>query len=359
MIWRTIRNLFLTDMAIDLGTVNTLIYSRDRGIILREPSSIATNKYTGQVVALGAEAESMLGREPYGVTIHHPLQDGTIADFELAEKMLRGFIRKSCGRLRNRLRVLLALPTSATDVERNALYEAAERAGAHRIELIDEGLAAALGTGTIHDGRSRMVIDIGGGTTNFSIVSDHGLILSWCMKIAGTELTESIIEYVRHHYHALISYQAAEHAKWRLGSALPLEESQFLDVIGKSTMDGAPRTVRVTSADVSQAIEKSIQAIVEGMRFTLLQASPDVTSDIYTAGIMLAGGGSLLKDLDRRFETDLKIPVHRAEHPLEAVALGAGKMVEQPELRHKLEMFSTVSKWEGTVVPEYNLLQQL
>src|SRR5262245_39079539 len=160
--WRAIRNWFYTDLAIDLGTVNTLIYSRGAGIILREPSAIATHKSSGQVVAIGCEAEHMLGREPYGVLIHHPLQDGTIADFELAEKMLKGFIRKSCGRLHKRMRVVLAVPTSATDVERDALYEAAERAGASHIELVDEGLAAALGTDSIQDGRSHMVVDIGG-----------------------------------------------------------------------------------------------------------------------------------------------------------------------------------------------------
>ncbi|MBI1745138.1 MAG: rod shape-determining protein [Acidobacteria bacterium] len=357
MIWRTIRNWFVNDLAIDLGTVNTLIYSNGAGIILREPSSIATNKYTGQVVALGREAEVMLGREPYGVTIHHPLQDGTIADFDLAEKMLKGFIRRSCGRRGKRLRVLLALPTSATDVERNALYEAAERAGANHIDLVDEGLAAALGTGNISDGRSRMIVDIGGGTTNFSIVSEHGLIFSWCLKIAGTELTESIVAHARHNYHTLISFQAAESAKWQLGSAQMSQTPESVEIIGKSTADGSPKTINFTNADVSQSIEKSLQAIIEGVRYTLLHTSPDVTSDIYRAGVTIAGGGSLLKNLDLRLQTELGIPVIRAEHPLEAVALGAGKLVENPELRQKLDMFSTVSKWEGTVVPEYNLIQ--
>lgn len=356
MIWRSIKNLFVNDLAIDLGTVNTLIHSSGNGIVLMEPSTIATNKFNGEVVAIGREAEHMFGREPYGVAVNHPLKDGTIADFDLAERMLKGFLRQACPGWRKYLSVLLCIPVSATDIERNALSEAAQQAGVNSVEFVDEGLAAALGTGIIEENITKMVVDIGGGTTNFSVISSYGVILSWCLKVAGTEMTEAIVDYVHQKNHTLIGYQTAEDIKIQLGSAVEPKEKASLQVIGKSVKDGAPQTVEVCAADVAQALDKSIQSIINGVHFVFKQVPPEVARGVYRCGIMLTGGGSLIRQLENRFCNELGIPVQRAESPLEAVALGAGKLVENPQLFKKFNVIAGMPDWH-VVVDEAGLTQ--
>jgi rod shape-determining protein MreB len=345
MIGRSIKNLLINDLAIDLGTVNTLVYLSGRGIILNEPSTLATNKYTSEVVALGRAAERMFGREPFGVAVHHPLKDGTIAEFDLAAKLIKGLLCQAGLRERKYTRAILGIPVSATDVERNALSEAARQAGINEIKFVDEGLAAAIGIGATCEDGLKMVVDIGGGSTSFSVVSSYGALLSWCLKVAGTAMTRAIIDYIDQEHHVMIGYRTAEEIKIRLGYATEPDTNSTLQVIGKS-IDGIPQVVEVCAVHVMQALDRTIQSILSGVHCVFKQAPPDVAHEINRSGIILTGGGSLIRNLEKRFADELGIPIQRAENPLEAVILGAGQFVENPGLFGKFNVMSEMPDWD-------------
>jgi rod shape-determining protein MreB len=342
---KRIKHLIVNDLAMDLGTVNTRIYASGAGIVLNEPSTIATDKQTGAVVAIGRAAEAMFEQEPYGVAVHHPVRAGTIVDFVWAGKMIKGFLRQAGARWGKYTRVLFGIPVSTADIQRRALSEAARRAGVHRVELLDAGLAAALGSGRMSEDHTKMVIDIGGGTTNYSVVSSDGVLLSWRLKIAGTALTQAIMDDIRHRNHILIGYRTAEEIKLQLGSVSEPRENTTLRVIGKSSRDGAPQAIAVGAVEVAQALEKAIRPIVNGVHFGLQQAPPGVVRTIYRSSLVLTGGGSLLGNLESRLSDELGINVQRAESPLEAVALGAGQWLEDPQRLKKFYVSAGRLAW--------------
>jgi len=343
---RFFRRLFVERVALDLGTVTTLIYSSRRGLVLHEPSAVAVNRFTGEVIAIGRRASEMLGREPYDVEVHRPLRHGTIADLDLAQRMLRRFLEPICRNRFRRIHLMATIPGSATDAERNALIEAAREAGAHRVDLIEEGLAAAFGADAIApDGSARMIVDIGGGTTTFSIASRHGLIVSETLPIAGNDMTEAIREDLQKRYDLVIGERTAEWIKIEIGSALPEGNGRTVKVYGKSVLGGGTEGVLLQSHEVAQALEPVLRAIRDGIRRVLEQAPPDAAHDVCQSGIVLSGGGSLLHGLDQWLSDQLQLVIVRAEHPVEAVVLGAARLLENPELYRQLRVVERMSYW--------------
>lgn len=353
-LWRQVRRLFVRELAIDLGTANTLIYRRGRGLVVSEPSTIAVHRYTGAVVAVGREALAMLGREPRDVVVRYPMRDGTIADDDLAEKMLRAFLKRTCAQgFGSRTHLLIGVPSSATDVERTALREIAQQVGADRVRLVEEGLAAALGVGLpLHDGRAHMIVDIGGGTTSISIVSAHGLIRAQALRVAGNEMTDAILEHFRQERDVLLGYQAAEEVKRELASALPFLPEERKRILGKSAITREVVEIEVTSSEVSRAIERPLQIIANAVRAVLEEAPPDAAADIHQTGIVLTGGGSLIRHLDERLREELRLPVRRAERPLEAVLCGMARLIENPEWFDQFRPDARAPFWEETVLSE-------
>jgi len=338
--------LFVDRVAVDLGTVTTLIYSSRRGLVLHEPSAVAVNRFTGEIIAIGLNALEMLGREPYDVEIHRPLRHGTIADLDLAERMLKHFLEPICRNRLRRIHLMATIPGSATDAERNALIEAAREAGAHRVDLVEEGLAAAFGADAIApDGSARMIVDIGGGTTTISIVSRHGLIASETLQVAGNDMTDAIREYMQKHYDLVIGERTAEWVKIEIGSALPEGNGRAVTVYGKSVLGGGAEGVPLQSREVAQALEPVLRAIRDGIQRVLEQAPPDAAHDVCQSGIVLSGGGSLLHGLDQWLSDQLQLPIIRAERPIEAVVLGAARLLENPELYRQLRVVERMSYW--------------
>ncbi len=338
----------------DLGTANTLIYDRHRGLLLREPSVLAIHQDTGEPVAVGREALAMLGREPRDVVVRYPLRDGTVADERLAALMLATFLERAHVRsFGRRLHVLIGIPSSATDIERAALREIARQVGADRVQLVEEGLAAALGIElTPPDGRARMIVDIGGGTTAVSIVSAYGVIAAHALRVAGAKMTEAILEFLRQHRAVTIGWQAAEEMKIELATALPLLADGRKRVLGKSVITGEVEEIEVTAAEIARAIERPIQIIINAVRSVIEAAPPDVAADIHELGIVLTGGGSLIRHLDDRLREELSLPVCRAERPLEAVIEGMAKLLEHPELPARRHADSHRPPWEDTLLTE-------
>lgn len=354
VLWRRLRQWFVHELAVDPGTVNTLIYERGRGLLVREPSVVAVNKYTGAHVAAGREALTMLGREPRDVVVRYPMRDGTVADADLAAAMLGAFLERAGARgFGQRVHVLVGVPSSATDVERMALREIVHRAGADRVHLVEEGVAAALGLELpLRDGCAHMIVDIGGGTTGVSIVSAYGLIVARALRVAGNEMTEALLEYLRQERDLLVGRQVAEDVKIELASALPFVVAGWKRVRGKSVVTGEPKEIEVTADEVARAIERPIRIIINAVRAVIETAPPDVAADIHQFGIVLTGGGSLVHHLDDRLREELRLPVTRAEHPLEAVILGMGKLLERPELRAQFRVDSPFPAWEETTLSE-------
>lgn len=346
MVRKALRRLFVERVALDLGTVTTLIYSSRRGLVLHEPSAVAVNRFTGEVLAIGRKAWEMLGREPYDVEVHRPLRHGTIADLDLAERLLKSFLEPICRNRFRRVHLMATIPGSATDSERNALIEAAHEAGAHRVDLVEEGLAAAFGTDAIApDGSARMVVDIGGGTTNISIASRYGLIASETLPIAGQSMTEAIREYVHKRYGLVIGERTAEWIKIQIGSAVPEDRERTAVVYGRSILGGGTEEVALQSREIAQALEPILRALLEGITRVLEHAPPDAAHDVYQSGIVLSGGGSLLQELDRWLSDRLHLTVLRAENPVEAVVLGAARLLENPELYKQLRVVARASYW--------------
>tara|TARA_R110000868_G_C10967778_1_gene769284 strand:+ start:382 stop:1422 length:1041 start_codon:yes stop_codon:yes gene_type:complete len=332
--FRKLRGLFSNDVSIDLGTANTLIYVRGKGIVLNEPSVVAIRHDSSggsKVAAVGIEAKRMLGRTPGNITAIRPLKDGVIADFHVTEKMLQHFIHKvhETKLLRPSPRVLICVPCGSTQVERRAIRESAFGAGAREVYLIDEPMSAAVGAGLpVDEATGSMVVDIGGGTTEVAIISLNGIVYSASVRIGGDKFDESIINYVRRHYGALIGEATAERIKHEIGCAYPGAEVKEIDIRGRKLAEGVPRSFTMNSNEILEALQEPLSGIVGAVRAALEQAPPELASDIAEQGMVLTGGGALLKDLDRLLMEETGLPVIVAEDPLTCVARGGGRVLE-------------------------------
>jgi rod shape-determining protein MreB len=324
------------DMAVDLGTANTLVYVRGRGIVLSEPSVVAIDQHTGEIHAVGVEAKRMLGRTPGTITAIRPLKDGVIADFDVTEQMLRHFIQKANGNRFAHPRVIVCVPSGVTGVEKRAVEEATLSAGARQAYLIEEPMAAAIGAGLpVSDPTGSMIVDIGGGTTEVAVISLGGIVVSQSIRVGGDEMDEAIINHLRKEFKLLIGQQTAEEVKLEIGSAWALPEEVQAEVRGRDMLSGLPKTVVLGSEDVRRALDEPTVQIIDAIRGTLDKTPPELAADIMDRGIVLAGGGALLAGLDARLRHDTHIPVHVAESPLTCVAVGSGRSLEEFEAIHR------------------------
>jgi rod shape-determining protein MreB and related proteins len=318
------------DMAVDLGTANTLVYERGRGIVLSEPSVVAIDARDEKVHAVGAEAKRMIGRTPATISAIRPLRHGVIADFDVTEQMLRYFIRKVHQNRFAHPRVVMCVPSGVTDVEKRAVDEACRSAGARQVYLIEECIAAAIGIGLpIAEPRGNLVVDVGGGTSEVAVISLGGIVVSQSLRIGGYEIDEAISNYVKREYQLAIGQQTAEGVKLEIGSAAPLPEELTTEIRGRDLVSGLPRTVTLNSEEIRMALEEPLHAIVEVVKETLERTPPELASDIADRGLMLAGGGSLLRGFDERLRRETQMPVYLAESPLTCVAVGAGQSLEE------------------------------
>jgi rod shape-determining protein MreB len=331
------------DIAVDLGTANTLVYVRGRGIVLSEPSVIALDSLSGEIHAVGAEAKRMIGRTPATISAIRPLRHGVIADFEVTEQMLRYFIRKAVQGRFAHPRVVMCAPSGATDVEKRAINEACLAAGARQMQLIEEPLAAAIGGGLpIAEPSGSMVVDIGGGTTEVAVLSLGGIVVSESVRVGGYDLDEAIATDVRKRHNLALGQQTAEALKIELGSAWPLEEELQTEIRGRDLVSGLPRQVVLTTTEVREALEEPLAAILAAVRATLERTPPELAADIVERGIMLAGGGALMRGLDERLHHETHMPVYIADRSLECVALGAGRSLEEFEAMQRSSRSASV-----------------
>jgi rod shape-determining protein MreB len=321
------------DMAVALGTANTLVYVRGRGIMLDEPSVVARNDTTGEVLAVGHEAKRMMGRTPDNITAMRPMKDGVIADFEATEQMLRFFIQQvHRRRYLAKPRMVICVPSGITAVEQRAVKEAGYQAGARKVYIIEEPMSAAIGAGLpVHQAAGNMVVDVGGGTTEVAVISLGGVVTSMSIRTAGDDLDAAIVAWMKKEHGLMLGDRTAEEVKMCLGSAFPSADEPEAEVRGRDMVSGLPRSVMVSSADVRKALEEPLHAIVDAVRATLDQTPPELAGDIMDRGIVLTGGGALLRGLDERIRHETGMPVHVAEDPLSSVAMGAGKCVEEFE----------------------------
>ena len=342
MNFRSIANLsFLSsDLAIDLGTANTLVYAKNKGIVVSEPSIVAVNKVTGKVEAVGKDAKEMLGRTPGNIVAIRPMKDGVIADFEITEKMLSHFIRKAHNRNTFvRPRIIIGIPSEVTQVEKRAVKDSALKAKASEVYLVDQAMAAAIGAGLpITEPSGNMVVDIGGGTTDIAVISLAGIVYSKSVRVAGNEMDEAIIQYIKKKYNLLIGERTAEQIKKEIGSAYPTDDVLTVEVKGRDLIEGIPKTLTVTDAEIREALSEPISLIVNAVRVALERTPPELSADIVDRGIVLTGGGSLLKNLDRLLREETGLPVSVAEDPLSSVVLGTGKMLSDFELLRKISL---------------------
>ncbi|HEV8316407.1 MAG TPA: rod shape-determining protein [Vicinamibacterales bacterium] len=332
--------MFSNDLAIDLGTANTCVFARGKGIVLSEPSIVAINNTNDQVEAVGNEAKEMLGRTPGNITAIKPMRDGVIADFEAAEKMLGYFIRKAHRRKTLvRPRVVIGVPSEITQVERRAVKDSAYRAKASEVHLIEEAMAAAIGAGLpITEAAGNMIVDIGGGTTDIAVISLAGVVYSKSVRIAGNAMDEAIINYVKKEHDLLIGERTAERVKMELGSAWPLRERKDMEVKGRHVIEGKPKTVILTDGQIRDALAEPVRQIVQAVRDGLERIPPELSADVCDRGIVLSGGGALLHNLDERLRRETGLPVQVAEDPLSSVVLGAGKMLSDFNLLRKISL---------------------
>jgi rod shape-determining protein MreB len=321
------------DMAVDLGTANTLVYVRGRGIVLNEPSVVALNTNNGQIVAVGAEAKRMIGRTPGNIVAIRPLKDGVIADFDVTERMLRYFIQKVHRRSHMaKPRLVVAVPSGITGVEQSAVKEAGHQAGARRVYIIEEPMAAAIGAGLpIHEPTGNMVVDIGGGTTEVAVISLGGIVTSQSIRVGGDELDQAIITFGKKEYSLMLGERTAEEIKMALGSAFPSEDEPHAEIRGRDLVSGLPKTVVISAAEVRKAIEEPVNLVVDAVKNTLDKCPPELAGDVMDRGIALTGGGALLRGLESRIREETGMPVQVADNPLDSVVLGTGKCVEDFE----------------------------
>jgi rod shape-determining protein MreB len=326
-------NLMGRDMAVDLGTANTLVYVRGRGIVLNEPSVVAVNVKDGRPLAVGLEAKRMIGRTPAHIQAIRPLKDGVIADFEICEKMLRYFIHKVHQRRWVKPRMVICVPSGITGVEQRAVQEAAEYAGARKpAYIIEEPMAAAIGAGLpVQEPTGNMIVDIGGGTTEVAVISLGGIVASQSVRVGGDELDDSIIQFIKKEYSLALGERTAEEVKITLGSAWPLEEELNAEIRGRDLVTGLPKTIIVSTNEIREAIEEPVSAIVDAVKVTLDKTPPELAADIMEQGIVLAGGGALLLGLTERLQAETGMPIIIAPNPLHAVAIGSGQSLEEFE----------------------------
>ncbi len=345
-----IEKFFKNELAIDLGTVNTLIYDPDRGILLNEPSIVAIDRYDGEVVSVGHKALKLLGREPRGIEVHRPIRCGTIYNFEVTQKMLRSFIVRVTDGYR-RGHFVVGIPGSATAVEQRSVRDAARDAGGSRIDLVDEGLAAGLGAGLcFEDERAHLVVDIGGGTTNIAIVASGGVVASMSLPAAGNAMDESIRDYVRSKYCLQIGEYTAEAIKkdlGALGDELPIDE-HVVEVVGRHVTDGSACAVKITAEEVREALESVLGEIVAGVRRVIEEAQPEAVADIYYSGIILTGGGSLLKGIKERLQKELRLRVTMPEDPISTVVIGIGTLLADSEKLYRCSIRPNLPVWQAS-----------
>jgi rod shape-determining protein MreB len=332
------------DIGIDLGTANTLVYVKDKGIVLREPSVVAISTSSRKVLAVGEEAKRMLGRTPGNIQAIRPMKDGVIADFDITEAMLRYFIRKvHSNTFRVAPRVIIASPSGITEVEKRAVKESATHAGAREVLTIEEPMAAAIGVGLpVEEPAANMIVDIGGGTTEIAIISLAGVVFSKSIRVAGDELDSSIINYMKRAYNLLIGERTAEEIKIRIGSAYPLEEELAMEVKGRDSVAGLPKTIHITSQEIREALADTITAIVDAVRMALERCPPELSADLVDRGFVMAGGGSLIRNIDRLLSEKTGLPVTVADDPLSAVANGTGVVLS--DLSFLLPHFTNEAK---------------
>ncbi len=322
-------DIFSTDVAMDLGTANTLIYVKGKGVVLNEPSIVAFDRVSKKIIALGNKAKEMQGREHKGIRVSRPMRDGVIADFEIAEGMIRAFIKKASKGAFSARRVVVAVPSGVTEVEKRAVRDSAEHAGAKEVHLIAEPMAAAIGVGIdVSAAVGNMILDIGGGTTEIAVIALDGIVNEESLRIAGDEMNNAIIQFFKKNYNLLIGERTGESIKCQVGSAVPLKEEITIQVKGRDLVGGIPKTVEVSSVEIREALNENITQIVEGVKQTLERTPPELSADILDRGLIITGGGALLKGLDERIRMETNLPVHVAENPLLAVAIGAGKAIE-------------------------------
>ncbi|HMN48769.1 MAG TPA: rod shape-determining protein [Ignavibacteriaceae bacterium] len=323
-------DFFSNDIAIDLGTANTLIHVKGKGIVLNEPSIVAFDKNSKRIIALGNKAKEMQGREHKEIKVTRPMRDGVIADFEIAEGMIRAFIKRvRAGSAVPSRRVIVAVPSGCTEVEKRAVRDSAEHAGAKEVHLIAEPMAAAIGIGIdVEAAVGNMIIDIGGGTTEIAVIALSGIVNEESIRIAGDEMNYAIMQFFKKNHNILIGERTAEAIKCEVGSAVPLKEEITIQVKGRDLVGGIPKTTEVSSVEIREALNEAVVQIVDAVRQTLERTPPELSADILDRGVMLTGGGALLKGLDERIRMETSLPVHVAEDPLTAVVRGAGKVID-------------------------------
>ncbi len=330
-VFNYLAGLFSNDIGIDLGTATTLVYVKGEGVVLCEPSVVAIERGTNHVLAVGDEAKRMLGRTPGNIVAMRPMKDGVIADFEITEAMLRYFIKRvHHRRVLVRPRIVIAIPSGITEVEKRAVRDSAERAGAREVFLIDEPIAAAVGVGLpIQEPIGNMVIDIGGGTTELAVISLAGIVVSKSIRIGGDEMDDTIIEYLKKTYNLMVGLRTAEDLKIKIGSAYPLEKEISLEVKGRDLVGGLPKAINITSREIRDALKEPVEAIIETVKVSLENTPPELAADLIEHGIVMAGGGSQLRGLDKRISEATGLPVHVTDEPLTAVVQGTGKILSE------------------------------
>jgi rod shape-determining protein MreB and related proteins len=326
---RSLSGLFSSDLAIDLGTANTLVYAKGKGIVVNEPSIVAINKINGEVEAVGQQAKEMLGRTPGNIVAIRPMKDGVIADFKVTERMLKYFILKAHGRkLLVHPRIVIGVPSEITQVEKRAVIDSAYRAKASEVYLVEQALVAAIGAGLpVTKPSGNMVVDIGGGTTDVAVISFSGIVYCRSVRLAGNEMDHAIMQHLKRKYSLLIGERTAEDIKIEIGSAFPLDRPLTMEIKGRNLIEGVPKTLTIDDREIREALAECVAAIVNAVRVALEQTPPELSADISDHGIILTGGGAMLKNLDRRIREETGLPVSIAEDPLASVVLGAGKML--------------------------------
>lgn len=321
------------DIGIDLGTANTLVHVKGKGIVVREPSVVAINKKTNSILAVGDDAKNMIGRTPGDIVAIRPMKDGVIADFDVTQSMLKYFIKKAfTGGFMSKPRVVICVPSGVTEVEKRAVEEATLQAGAKEAYLIEEPMAAAIGANLpVEEPSGSMIVDIGGGTSEVAVISLGGIVTSKSLRIAGDEFDEAIVHYVKKEYNLMIGERTAESIKVTIGAAYPKLKEEYMEVRGRDLITGLPKNLTISSAEINEALKEPINAIVDSIKYTLEKTPPELASDIMDRGIMLAGGGALLSGLDKLIKEETGMPVSVAERPLDCVAIGAGKVLDEIE----------------------------
>ena len=337
---RSLFSLFSSDLAIDLGTANTLVYARGKGIVVNEPSIVALNKNTNEVEAVGKEAKEMLGRTPGNIVAIKPMKDGVIADFKVTEKMLNYFIQKAHNRkMLVHPRIVIGVPSEITQMEKRAVMDSAYRAKASEVYLVEQAMVAAIGAGLpITEPSGNMVVDIGGGTTDIAVISLSGIVYSRSVRMAGNQMDEAIMNYLKRKYNLLVGERTAEQIKMEIGSGYPLDKPLTMEIKGRNLIEGVPKTITVDDSEIREALSECVSTIMNAVRVALERTPPELSADISDRGIVLTGGGALLKNLDKRIREETGLPVSIADDPLCSVVLGTGKMLSDFKLLRKISI---------------------